>query len=364
MVSLWRGILGGLIRRSARMSRKGGRGLSNRRTCRPMAIASRLSRALSRLGAVIALVLLTALVADAGPAAPAGSPVGQDATFSTLNVDIWPEHDDPRLLVIYRGQLSAGVPLPHTLTFSIPPGGQVNAAAYRTGDGRLLSTPYQYRQESDRLQVTFAVPEREFQFEYYLDAISPPPQRSFSLGLVFPLMAESLRIVVEQPMRSSGFTLVPPAGGTAVTNGGFTHHIYAPGMWPEGKPWNVRATYTKEDSNPSLLRVVQTPQAEAPPQPRPGAPRLRWLWGIVAAAALVLIGAAAFWYRRRARVSPGPRPAERVVQEPEPVGQRPGAPGRAYCGNCGARARPRDRFCSRCGRPLQVPGVRPPGRKG
>jgi hypothetical protein len=316
------------------------------------------------LAALAALTVLTALVANAGtPAATTGGPVGQEASLSTLNVDIWPEHDDPRLLVIYRGQLGAGVPLPYTLTFSIPPGAQVNAAAYRTGDGRLLSTPYQYRQESDRLQVTFTVPERGFQFEYYIDAISPPPQRSFSLRLVFPLTAESLRVAVEQPLRSSDFTLVPPAAETAVTGGGFTHHTYTVGRWPAGRPWSVRATYTKEDSNPSLLRVVQTPQAQAPAQPRQGAAWWRWWW-IVVAAALVLIGAAAFWYRRRTWVSPGRRPAERVVQEPEPVGPRPGAPGRVYCGNCGARARPRDRYCSRCGRPLHVPGARPPGRKG
>lgn len=285
--------------------------------------------------------------------------------FRTLNVDIWPEHADPRILVIYRGQLNPAVPLPYTLVFTIHPASQVNAAAYRAGDGRLVSAQYRYRQESDRLQVTFTVPEREFRFEYYVDAISPPPQRSFSLGLQFPLAAESLRIAVEQPLRSSGFALVPPAGQTTVANGGFTHHLYAPGRWPAGRLWSVRATYTKQDSNPSLLRAVETPQAEAPPQPRRGAPRWQWWRSVAVAAALVLVGAAAFWYRRLARPGLGPWIPWRAAAIPgrEPPGQLRGRPGRVYCGNCGARARPRDRYCSRCGRPLPAPGGRQPGRK-
>jgi hypothetical protein len=243
------------------------------------------------------IVMLGCAVGVVAAAAAAGIAAGSQTTISSLNVDIWPEHDDPRLLVIYRGTLSANASLPHTLTFTIPPGGQVNASAYRSDDGQLWSSPSQYRQQGDRLMATFTIQARGFQFEYYVDAITGLPQRLFALDLVFPLAIEALTISVEQPLRSSAFTLTPPAGGTAAALGGFTHHLYNVGRWPAGRVWQVRATYRKEDRNPSVARAMQTPEpADTSAQTAPGFPR--WPWG-TGAAVLVLAGVGALGYRRR-----------------------------------------------------------------
>jgi hypothetical protein len=257
-------------------------------------------------------------------------------------VDIWPEHDDPRVLIIYRGQLSPAVALPYTLTFTIPASGQVNAAAYRTADGQLLSAQYQYLQPDDRLRVSFTVPERGFQFEYYADLIKGRPQREFTAALVLPLPVELMRVAVEQPLRATAFTLTPPASGTSQTALGLTQHLYTVPQWPAGRPWTVRATYRKADETPSLPRVVRAPE------PAQGAPRARafpvWGWAALAAAALGLVSFGAFWVVR-AREGHGPRtraPARRAAQPS----------GAAYCPNCGHRARPGDRFCSRCGTEL------------
>lgn len=245
-----------------------------------------------RLGVLLVLLAVVlpgapvALAAAGTPAAPA------PATFASLAVDIWPEHDDPRLLVIYRGTLSAGVAIPHTLTFAIPPTAQVNAAAYRTDDGQLLSSPHQYRLEGDRLLVSFSVPARGFQFEYYVDSITGRPQRSFVAEVVLPYAVLDLRASVEQPLRSSGFALNPAAGGTALSASGLTHHLYTLGRWPAGKAWRVRATYTKEDPNPSLARTVRPPEPAQPPASAPPRQVPGWVRPAVAALALVLAGLA------------------------------------------------------------------------
>lgn len=150
------------------------------------------------------------------------SSVGTQATFTTLSVDIRPEHDDPRVLVIYRGR------------------------------------------------VMFLTPAPGFQFEYYADLLSGRPQRTFAVEVAFPLAVEDLEVSVEQPLRSTGFTLTPAPARTA-TGGGFTYYLYAEDRWPAGKVWSVRGTYRKEDDEPSLPRTAALPGPAPPGVLQPGA---------------------------------------------------------------------------------------------
>lgn len=320
------------------------------------------------------------MLSAAAPDAPVPSPVvAAAASIAVLNVDIWPEHDDPRVLFIYRGQLSAGAPLPYTLTFAIPPSGQVNAAAYRSSNGALLSTDYQYRQDGDRLQVTFTVPERAFQFEYYADLIKGRPQRSLAADVVFPLPVDTMRVSVEQPLRATAFVLTPRADGTTTTPAGFTHHLYTVARWPAGRVWSVRVAYQKADETPSLPRAVAGPLG--PQAAPPGVGMTAWAWAAIGVAALGVMSLAAFWLlgRRERDQRDGRGPAAQAVArrgaeakragtskvgeaaKPAGVAKDAGAARDArgsdpsvpvYCTNCGRRAQPGDRFCARCGRAL------------
>jgi hypothetical protein len=277
---------------------------------------------------------------------------GSAASIAVLHVDIWPEHDDPRVLVIYRGQLSADAALPYTLTFTIPPSGQVNAAAYRSSDGALLSTDYRYRQDGDRLEVTFSIPTRAFQFEYYAELLVGRPRRSLVAEVVVPLPVETMRVAVEQPLRATAFTLSPPAEGTTTTAAGLTHHLYTVGRWPAGKVWRVRATYEKTDDVPSLPRA-SAPVGQPPSGTLvPATTASLWWWAAAVLAVLGVGALAAFWVEQRRaarRSSPRPAPGEAASRKNR---RRSVAPA-PVCAHCGFRARPGDRFCSRCGRPLR-----------
>jgi len=292
-----------------------------------------------------ALGLAVAGTAVCAIGAPTAAATSAPVSIAVLNVDIWPEHDDPRVLIIYRGRLSAGAPLPYTLAFAIPASGQVNAAAYRSPDGQLYSVEYQYRQEGDRLGVVMTIPEREFQFEYYADLIRGRPQRAFAVALAFPLSVDMLTVAVEQPLRASGFRLEPPAAGTNVTAAGLTHHVYTVGRWPAGRPWRARASYQKADEIPSLPRVVRPPGAPQGQAPAPGG-LPPWAWAAVAAAVLGAASLVGFFALRR-----GERLRPPAKSRGEPRDAQP-----AHCVHCGHRARPDDRYCSRCGHRLEGTG--------
>jgi len=275
------------------------------------------------------LLLLSAAVFSAAsmwPATPSSAAVSGPAIVG-LHVDLWPEHDDPRVLVIYRGTLSGGTLLPYTLAFSIPAGSQVNATAYRRGTN-LLSAQHQVQPGTDRTIVAFTVAEREFQFEYYADVLTGHPGRTFTMDLVFPLLVESLDVAVEQPLRATGVAL-NPASASTTSAGGFTYHLYAQRQWPAGKVWRVRVSYRKDDLEPSLPRAAPAAPASGAAVLPSGSGRLTWF---TAAAAGFILGAlfvGAIWLLRRGR-APGPSRTP-------------------HCPNCGTVVRPQDRFCHRCG---------------
>lgn len=305
------------------------------------------ARAASRPAPAPALAPLAPTLRAFAP--PAG------ASIASLTADIWPEHDDPRVLVIYRGTLSPTTPLPQTLAFPIPPSGQVNAAAYRGADGQLLSAQYEYRQQGGRLVVVFQVPAREFQFEYYGEAAGPEPRRRFAVGLEFPLPVGHLRVAVEQPARATGFTLSPAAQSTIVTSAGLTHHVFTvPGL-PAGRVWQVRIAYQKPDRTPSFPRATALPPAPA----RAGLPW--WFWAGGAAVLGLAAVAAALYLRqsrgledraRRHRAAGAPAPPDRAAED---RGRRSRGDTRA-CPACGTRVAARDRFCRHCGQALQTRG--------
>ncbi|MDQ7850348.1 MAG: zinc ribbon domain-containing protein [Armatimonadota bacterium] len=289
-------------------------------------------------------------------------------TFTALGVDIRPEHDDPRVLVIYRGTLSAQASLPYPLTFTIPAGARVHAAAYRR-DGQLFAAQYQTEREGERTRVTFLTPVPGFQFEYYADLLTGRPQRTFTVELTFPLAVEALEVSVERPLRSTGFTLTP-APARIATGGGFTYYLYAEDRWPAGKVWSVRGTYRKEDDEPSLPRTAALPGPASPGVLQPGvAPPggpgpLVWLLpallGIITgvAGSLAVMWLRGIWTGRGADTrgwdqngiggrgtGAGGRDRDRTVR-------RSPQPPERFCSSCGAPAAPGDRFCTRCGHPL------------
>ncbi len=296
-----------------------------------------------------AIILVVGALALGALLAPAAGVAAPAVMITTLSADVWPEHDDPRVLIIYRGTLSADAPLPYPLSFAIPVGAQVHAAAYRR-DGQLFAAQSQTSRDGDQARVTFLVPVRDFQFEYYADVISGQPQRAFAVALVFPLLVESLQVSVEQPLRSSGFTLTPASTRTA-TGGGFTYYLYTEERWSAGKVWSIRGTYRKEDNNPSLLRAAPQPAAAPPGQLAGGGGPLLWFLVAVIGIVLGIAGTLTVTYLRRAKAPRRAAPPS-VRRRAKPASRVQEAAEARHCANCGTRAAPGDRFCRNCGQPL------------
>ena len=92
-----------------------------------------------------------------------------DIHFSSVNVQIWPDYDQPSVLVIYHYILADDVSLPATLDLRVPIDVSVNAVATSDGSGGLLTAKYDRKVDGDWAVLTMTTDSRNIQVEYYND---------------------------------------------------------------------------------------------------------------------------------------------------------------------------------------------------
>ena len=119
---------------------------------------------MSRLRLTCLTLLLMTLAVAASAQAQA------DIALSALKVELWPEFDQPVMLVILEGVLKPDVPLPAMLTMDIPVA--PTAVAMMDATGRLLTAPATTAPAGDKIAVTLTTDYSTFRVEYYDPALS------------------------------------------------------------------------------------------------------------------------------------------------------------------------------------------------
>lgn len=282
------------------------------------------------------------------------------ANVQSMQISLWPEFDDPGLLVLIDGQLAEPG---ETIRIPVPADGNIHAVATGSGDS-LMDASWESSIDADGNQVvTFTVPETVFRVEYYTPLPIDGDTRSFD----FRFPANYLSVASGQIE-----LLLPPAAGDASS----TPELASAGTTQTGALIFQR-TFSGGDeiaqnvsySNPTgALSVAEdarqapatvTPLAEPLPSATAGdAASVDPLLLGLGIAAIVLIGGGAYglW---RTRQAPEPEP------EPSPRRRRPkqrsrqsqgratanagaGERGRAAGGGQSGRTG-RDQFCRSCG---------------
>lgn len=176
--------------------------------------------------AVAAAFLITALmVVMAGAmSAPARA---AEVSASQMKVSVWPEYDDSRVLVIYQADLDPSVQLPVDVTFSIPKGAEIGMACEVDSGGGHACKPYQLVDKGDYQTLTYKVEaQHKIFFEYYYDAFpAGADARSFDFVYRPGFIVATTTIEVQEPLRSTGFTLDPTLSHVATDSEGFKYHL-------------------------------------------------------------------------------------------------------------------------------------------
>lgn len=305
-------------------------------------------------------LLLTLLLAGPG--------LSQSPTpLADLNIVLWPEYDQPQVLVIFQGRVADGVPLPAPVSFTLPASVEtLHAVAYVDQElGSLVNIPeYDLVEGADGNVLSFSTPSQHFQFEYYSDALlsTSGNVREISFSFTSSTDVTNLSLELQQPTSAQAFTSTPSPSATEVRQDGLAYALYRPGTLSAGDSYSLQASYTRSTDELSVNSLgVSVPTSTEQTAVEVGGGGLRDKLGLIlfAAGVLLLVGALGTWYWSQRGVvvpEPAPRPRRRTPSRKKPrtvpKSARPPATGKTladYCHRCGTKFREDARFCHACG---------------
>ena len=220
----------------------------------------------------IAMGLVFVARAPLAHALPEDEPTG----LSGLELRVYPEYDDPRLLVILRGQITGAEASddPVTVRFLVPSAAYMYSAGYFSQGqyvrGKFTESylaipdntkddPYPEREASEIAgwdEITFTVETNDFVVEYYDPIIIGNPDKTIAYEFHFRYPVDELEIVIQEPRTSTSFSVDPqglrevaPVWGEAYP---LHFYIYSNLIVDEASPLQFDISYTKSDLRPSL----------------------------------------------------------------------------------------------------------------
>ncbi|KPL21878.1 MAG: hypothetical protein AMJ93_08525 [Anaerolineae bacterium SM23_84] len=292
------------------------------------------------------------------PISPTNEP-GADLGIQRLRIQVMPEFDDPRVLVIIQGRLAApdtAFPLP--VTFRVPRGAQINQMAVMdVSTGATTGQPFDAQPDPDDARwslVTYTLDNAHFFYEYYYNPLEGETDKQFTYAFSSPQPVENLLLEVQQPLAATNFTLDPSPTIARFDEGlGFTYHQFNVGSLAAGEESAIAVSYTKANPEPSLSRAevmamqTQDEPSEIPPAVETGhagSPAPTWTLVLLGAVALVSVGGFV-WYRSQPS-SVSTAAVARVSASPQASKARSSA---GFCTECGATLKTNARFCHVCG---------------
>lgn len=274
-----------------------------------------------------------------------GAPVRAEPAgpaLESLKVSVWPEYDQPSVLVMYRGRLAADVKLPATVRFFIPKKVRLSSTSSINSSGefeydRAWKT-HQVKSTTETDELSYEVDSRDFQFELYMKPVKGGGPRHIDFDFLPSVNIGEMMVEVQKPARAQKFKLEPASNQASVDKDGLETHLYQfKDLKPEEK-LKFLISYEKPDARPSIT-----------PGDTPGAARPRTLaLAIVAAFAVLLI---VLW---RVRVATMSAPQARPTGNKKNKKNTKNNAGQAkYCPACGETVGKKTGFCANCGEKIR-----------
>lgn len=205
-----------------------------------------LMRAFTILGLFLAMALTTS---------PSLAASGSPPTIKTMKVQLWPEYDDPRVMVTYQGEFKDASVFPQAVKFPAPLGSEMAmVCALKPPDDEHLCQLYDTLTAADSLAVSYTLPIPTYYLEYYWDGIKTQTGKSFSFNYVSPYAIDSLEVEVQQPSRATDFKLAQPYASASSDALGIKYYHYVFNNVTPGQTISIDASYTKPDNKPSVVK--------------------------------------------------------------------------------------------------------------
>jgi mono/diheme cytochrome c family protein len=294
-----------------------------------------------------------------------------DLVMARLRLSIWPEYDDPRVLIMLRGEMTPRQAFPASITLPIPKGAEIIGAGMISEQNELLLHPHQVLpgDTQDTLQLNLPVPRFFVEF-YYNPFTTSGAEKRFVYPAPTTYPIELFEVDIQQPLKATAFTLDPAPMERMTDNQGFTYHQFTYRDVGKGQSQIFTIAYIKTVTTPSVSKQQPTPQPTEKARTR--SDNTLVVLSILAGAILLFAGCA--WLIQRSQrqhmpttTAPAPsvpmsdtllallrddaQPQETARADVPPMLSQTKAIN--FCANCGRKLLPDDRFCSECGKPIK-----------
>jgi len=269
--------------------------------------------------------------------------------FSSLQIQLWPEYDQPSMLVICEFKLADGSTLPVNVNIHIPKDGNLVAVA-SLFNGQLIDADHSIPTiDGDwkifKVNVQTAT---TYHIEYYAPISKIGTERQFNFVWIGDYAVDDFALSVLPPTDITQLTTDPSLNSVTNTDG-TTSWKKDFGALSANKEFALQINYNKTSDR---LTKPGSQSGVQPSQPigsnTPGRVMLSNYLpdAIVGFGLLLMIGGGFYFWQsgRRGRNRSRRRRSPRVESEGD---------GEAYCHQCGTRAHSGDRFCRVCGTKLR-----------
>jgi hypothetical protein len=276
-------------------------------------------------------------------------------SIQTLQVELWPEYDQPGVLVIYRITLDPQVKLPSDITLRIPKSVQTpHALAEQTANGlfNVNYTPIDIDDNWTGLKFTTTLP--QVQLEYYDPTlVKKGSTHTFTFHWPGDYAVQDMTIRVQQPRTATNMQVQPNTGYSGPGNDGLTYFTIPVGSVDSGGTFKLDFSYDKSDDTLTQPATFESVTPAAPlDQTTLGrvsfSEVIPWTLGGVG---FILIFAGVVWYIRSGR-QPDAQDRRRRRSSQAAAYVEPTANDLVFCHQCGKRSNPGDVYCRSCGTKL------------
>lgn len=198
--------------------------------------------------------ILAALISHSGQAN--AQTIREPTSLQGVKLWINPEYDDPRLLVMLEGKIS-GTQAPALVKFLVPSEAAMYSAGSKDAQDKYSGGP------PNRIpseipgwdEISYLLQTDTFRVEYYDPVILAQPDKKISYDFRWLYPINDLSVIVQQPKKSSDYTIKP--SGRSTTDGeGFSVQTYSyRNLGIKDPAIHFDISYTKTDPDPSINPV-------------------------------------------------------------------------------------------------------------
>ncbi|MCE9647043.1 MAG: zinc ribbon domain-containing protein [Chloroflexi bacterium] len=268
-----------------------------------------------------------------------------NVTLASVNVQLWPEYDQPSMLVITDFIVAENTQFPVSVTFRIPQDANLIAVAAYDVNGSLVNiTDFEGPTADGEWRVfTINLTSSAARFEYYQPLSFNGEQRIFSYLWDGAYAVDTFNLRVLEPLDTTSLATTPELT-SILQEGDLKYYTGEPVKLTAGQQFALNLDYKK--STDALITSSQAVQPAAPvDETTPGRVSLsNYLPYILGGLGVVMIvgGFAYYWQSGRGSSKKPRRRAHSNTEGGENEED-------TYCPQCGTRAKPGDRFCRVCG---------------